>query len=233
MSEDMKEYQSTFSAVFELVLLLALFVCGGALLVVGASGCKLHAYGDSSGDTSGDVNTADDGSTINANDVAVGGDVVANGGGVGVDASNRPVTSEGEPEDSEVDGRKVVCSDFRFPDGADAGNLIKPESDSSGNLAILFAEELVQFDDSGEPVPFKAVTVFIKPNEGSEDGVTPREELVFIGFETTEDGLIQNLRQKWEASMPGEAYVGRIEIVVGNGKVCAVSLDSDLGTRID
>lgn len=203
-------------------------------LVILTYGCKFQ-NGSTTGDTRGDETSADDGSTVTANEVAVGGDITNNGdGAVGVDLSNRPVTSTGDNsnDNGSVDGVDTRCEDIRFPDGADFGNLIKPE-DEDGKLAILFDEEFVQTDENGDPVPFVRVSVFLSEEVVDAETGTVRsgqEDLKFIGFANELEG---QYRQKWEAKLPGKFYTGQIVIQIGNGRVCELNIDGGLGERVD
>lgn len=199
---------------------------GLAVLVMSlsfTSGCKLHAYGDSSGDSdSSRDNSADDGSSISANEVSIGGDVSADDGSSLVGAA--PVggaSAAGDPDaDGVIEFANLQCSDFKFPDGQ-GGNLIRPESDSTGKLAIVFAEDFTpESAEEGQDGHFQAVLVVV-----AETGAV--EELVFSGYEGN------TLRQVWRGALPGFDYEPRFEIVVGNGTGKRCLLELDLGDEIN
>lgn len=192
-------------------LLILLLIAGGTLTLIGC-GVQVGGRNEEEGDTN---ISAEDGGDATAVEVSAGNDINAD------DQSDVGV-AEGDVAPAEDDLEDVVfeCSDIDFADGPQ-GNEIKPESDSDGLLAVLF--------DSDLP-PFERVSVFIV---GVSEGEGGREILRFSGFEPGDE------RPVYRGSMPGEAYDGRIEILVPSGgdveerKTCLVNLEGGLGVVIE
>lgn len=94
--------------------------------------------------------------------------------------------------DDDLENGEADCAGEVLGVDGPGGFLWKPESDSDGNLVILFPPEYgVEF-----------IAVYVETLAGETEGG------VFAGFSNPN-------RQTWRFSLPGEAYTGRVRVDLG------------------